>query len=205
MPRPTAIRRTHRSTPACATRCSRRCSRPDQICCCCRFRTFSAGAIASTSPRPSSPSNWTFRLPWPIDRLDDIPEARERQATLRAWAQQYRRVTSGVHASNADVDAIPRSGLVPRPAGGGLGSGLRGSFSSRFAVWYSERRDDDGVAHHVVGLNALVDVHVRVVRARVVLDRILDELKPRQSDGVERLVIGAARCCGSSASSCRGS
>ena len=55
-----------------------------------------------------------------------------------------------------------------------------------------ERRDDDRVAHHVVRLDPLVDVHVRVVRPRVVLDRILDELKARQPDRVERQVIGAA-------------
>jgi 4-alpha-glucanotransferase len=36
--------------------------------------------------------NWTFRLPWPCDRLDDIAEARERQAKLRGWAEQYHRL-----------------------------------------------------------------------------------------------------------------
>jgi len=36
-------------------------------------------------------SNWTFRLPWPCDRLDEILEARERQAQLRAWAERYSR------------------------------------------------------------------------------------------------------------------
>ena len=36
--------------------------------------------------------NWTFRLPWPCDRLDDIPEARERQETLRRFAEQYGRI-----------------------------------------------------------------------------------------------------------------
>src|SRR5262245_11012362 len=40
-----------------------------------------------------------------------------------------------------------------------------------------ERGDDDGVLAHVLVLDALVDVHVRVVRARAVLDRILDELE----------------------------
>ena len=44
----------------------------------------SAGAIASTSRRRSATSNWTFRLPWPVDRLDEVPEARERQDQLRA-------------------------------------------------------------------------------------------------------------------------
>jgi len=36
--------------------------------------------------------NWTFRLPWPIDRMSQIPQARERQRTLRRWAKQCRRV-----------------------------------------------------------------------------------------------------------------
>jgi 4-alpha-glucanotransferase len=35
--------------------------------------------------------NWTYRLPWPIDELDEIPEARERKTQLRAWAEQYGR------------------------------------------------------------------------------------------------------------------
>ena len=34
--------------------------------------------------------NWTFRLPWPSDRLSEF--ARERQSALRAWAEQYRRI-----------------------------------------------------------------------------------------------------------------
>jgi len=37
-------------------------------------------------------SNWTWKLPWPVDTLDDVPEARERQARLRGWAQQHRRL-----------------------------------------------------------------------------------------------------------------
>jgi len=35
--------------------------------------------------------NWTFRLPWPCDRLDEVPDARERQTTLRVWAERYGR------------------------------------------------------------------------------------------------------------------
>ena len=38
--------------------------------------------------------NWTWKLPWPVDGLDDVPEARERQATLRAWADRYHRLGS---------------------------------------------------------------------------------------------------------------
>jgi 4-alpha-glucanotransferase len=36
--------------------------------------------------------NWTWKLPWPVDGLDDVPEARERQATLRGWAERYGRL-----------------------------------------------------------------------------------------------------------------
>ena len=35
--------------------------------------------------------NWTYRLPWPVDALDEIPEARERQGQLRAWAEKHGR------------------------------------------------------------------------------------------------------------------
>ena len=42
-------------------------------------------------PSTVANSNWTFRLPWPVDRLDDISEARERQAQLRAWSERYGR------------------------------------------------------------------------------------------------------------------
>jgi 4-alpha-glucanotransferase len=43
-------------------------------------------------PATVTPDNWTFRLPWPCDRLDDVPIARERQRRLRAWATQYERL-----------------------------------------------------------------------------------------------------------------
>ncbi|MGH9142669.1 MAG: 4-alpha-glucanotransferase [Vicinamibacterales bacterium] len=42
-------------------------------------------------PSTVASGNWTFRLPWPVDRLDDISEARERQAQLRAWSERYGR------------------------------------------------------------------------------------------------------------------
>ena len=49
-----------------------------------------------------------------------------------------------------------------------------------------EARDDDGRLHQVLALEPLVGVQVRVVRARLVLDLVLDELEPGQADGVER-------------------
>jgi 4-alpha-glucanotransferase len=43
-------------------------------------------------PATVSDENWTFRLPWPCDRLDDVPQARERQAALRGWSAHYDRL-----------------------------------------------------------------------------------------------------------------
>ena len=42
-------------------------------------------------PATVTDRNWTFRLPWPCDRLDEVAFARERQATLREWASRYGR------------------------------------------------------------------------------------------------------------------
>jgi 4-alpha-glucanotransferase len=35
--------------------------------------------------------NWTWRLPWPLDALDDQPEACERADTVRHWIQRHGR------------------------------------------------------------------------------------------------------------------
>jgi 4-alpha-glucanotransferase len=43
-------------------------------------------------PGTVSERNWTFRLPWPSNRLNDEPVARARQAVLREWARKYRRL-----------------------------------------------------------------------------------------------------------------
>ncbi len=42
-------------------------------------------------PAKVTETNWTFRLPWPCDRLADEPIARECQAKLRTWTERYRR------------------------------------------------------------------------------------------------------------------
>ena len=42
-------------------------------------------------PATMSPVNWTFRLPWPSDQLDAVPEARECQDRLRRWAIRHGR------------------------------------------------------------------------------------------------------------------
>jgi 4-alpha-glucanotransferase len=38
------------------------------------------------TPATVTDENWTWQLPWPVDRLADQPEAQERARTLRAWA-----------------------------------------------------------------------------------------------------------------------
>jgi 4-alpha-glucanotransferase len=43
-------------------------------------------------PATVTDDNWTFRLPWLSDRLDEAPEARDRQETLRRWTEQYGRM-----------------------------------------------------------------------------------------------------------------
>jgi 4-alpha-glucanotransferase len=43
-------------------------------------------------PATVTESNWSFKLPWPVDTLNEVPEARERQARLRAWSQQHGRI-----------------------------------------------------------------------------------------------------------------
>ena len=43
-------------------------------------------------PATVAGENWTYRLPWPVDKLDEIPEARERQQQLRAWSAKYQRL-----------------------------------------------------------------------------------------------------------------
>jgi len=43
-------------------------------------------------PATVNEANWTYRLPWPVDRLDEQPEARERQAALLAWSTKYARL-----------------------------------------------------------------------------------------------------------------
>jgi 4-alpha-glucanotransferase len=36
-------------------------------------------------------TNWTWRLPWPVDQLDEQPEAGERQRALRLWTERHAR------------------------------------------------------------------------------------------------------------------
>ena len=43
-------------------------------------------------PATVTAENWTFRLPWPSDRLGEAPEAEERCARLRAWCATHDRL-----------------------------------------------------------------------------------------------------------------
>jgi 4-alpha-glucanotransferase len=43
------------------------------------------------APATVTGENWTFRVPWPVDHLDDEPEACERRDALRRWSEQYSR------------------------------------------------------------------------------------------------------------------
>jgi 4-alpha-glucanotransferase len=42
-------------------------------------------------PATIAGDNWTYRLPWPSDRWDEIPTACERQGALSRWAAKYGR------------------------------------------------------------------------------------------------------------------
>jgi 4-alpha-glucanotransferase len=43
-------------------------------------------------PATVTDANWTFRLPWLSDRLNEAAEARERQSQLRKWAEEHHRM-----------------------------------------------------------------------------------------------------------------
>lgn len=40
--------------------------------------------------------NWTFKLPWPVDRLEAEPEAEACAARLRLWAERHGRLNGGL-------------------------------------------------------------------------------------------------------------
>src|SRR5204863_4195735 len=69
-------------------------------------------------------------------------------------------------------------------------------FSRQFFVAHGgvidEGGHDDGGLLEVILRGAVEYVHVGMVRARAVLQRILDELETGEADSVERLVVGPA-------------
>src|SRR5207302_3539589 len=82
------------------------------------------------------------------------------------------------------------SGL--RARGLRFGQGLARDHFVAVGGQVDERSDDHGHLLHVRLLNALVDVHVGMMSARVVVQRILDESKTGQADGIESKVIGTS-------------
>jgi 4-alpha-glucanotransferase len=53
--------------------------------------------VFGTTERINEPAtvndrNWTYRLPWPSDCLDEFPESRERREALHRWAAKYHRL-----------------------------------------------------------------------------------------------------------------
>jgi 4-alpha-glucanotransferase len=42
-------------------------------------------------PATITDGNWTFKLPWRVDRLEEVPEARDRRDTLHRWASEHGR------------------------------------------------------------------------------------------------------------------
>jgi len=42
-------------------------------------------------PAQVDEANWTWRLPWPVDRFEHEPAARERAARLRTWCRAHHR------------------------------------------------------------------------------------------------------------------
>ena len=48
-------------------------------------------------PATVGANNWTFRLPWPVDRLGDMPDARAAASRLRRWAEESGRTVAAPH------------------------------------------------------------------------------------------------------------
>jgi 4-alpha-glucanotransferase len=44
------------------------------------------------TPAQVSDANWSWRLPWPVDRLRDLPDARSRADTLATWIRDAGRL-----------------------------------------------------------------------------------------------------------------
>src|SRR5438445_6532452 len=103
---------------------------------------------------------------------------------------------SGGHYSQGggtpDAASALHGFLRLRARGLRFGQGLARDHFVAVGGQVDERSDDHGHLLHVRLLNALVDIHVGMVSARVVVQRILNKLKTGQADCIERKVIGAA-------------
>src|SRR5207244_2209487 len=70
--------------------------------------------------------------------------------------------------------------------------GFLGNIGSHSRVVH-ESGHDHGCLLQIIGLQAVVDVHIRVMGTRLVLDGILDELETGNADGVERQMVRTTR------------
>ena len=75
---------------------------------------------------------------------------------------------------------------------GGLGLRLARELFVEVSGIVDECRHDHRRLLHILFLDAVKEVLVRVVRARFVFDIVLDELEAGEADAVERLVVGSA-------------
>src|SRR5262245_55484876 len=151
----------------------------DRTCCCCPFRMSSAGAIASTIPPSSQTRTGSSGSHGPSIDSPNTP----RRASARS------RCAPGLNGTAGSGKSVLLSRPSALPGRRRFWQRLPWQFVVAIGGVVRERGDDHGVAHHVLRLNPLVDVLVRVVRARVVLDLVLNELKARKSNRIVRLVI----------------
>jgi 4-alpha-glucanotransferase len=70
------------------------------------------------TPATVGAGNWTYRLPWPVDRLAVEPEARERAAVLRRWSRRHRRVAAASSAGERDHRARPTNSTTEQGSSG---------------------------------------------------------------------------------------
>jgi len=74
-----------------------------------------------------------------------------------------------------------------------VGKRLAGQHFLAHGRLIDEGGHDDGRLHKVLGQEMVIDVHVRVMNAGRIVERVLDELEGREADIVERAVVRAAR------------
>ena len=73
-------------------------------------------------PATVTDENWTFRLPWPVDRLDEVPEARDRPgASARVVSRSTGAYNLLAMATLRPFRALrPNRSAAPRRRGGAL-------------------------------------------------------------------------------------
>jgi 4-alpha-glucanotransferase len=84
-----------------------------------QYLILPAGDVFGWSDRINTPAvisedNWRWRMPWPVDRLHDRPEARERAAFLREQAAVTARLQSGDRQAVAPPLPQARNLTIPR-------------------------------------------------------------------------------------------